>query len=109
MIQLLQEFDLSKCRDRETILLMVHQNLLEGHNLTCLFRSRLRDFTECAFSEFAYVVVLLDLGAATKSGLAIVEPFQGLTRGICFCRHLLEDLGADQRQADVAVMSVRMY
>lgn len=107
MIQLLEEFDLSKGGDREAIFLVMHEDLLEGNDLTGLLRPRLRNFAERAFSEFAYIIILLDLGAATKSGLAVVQPFQGLTRGVCFCRHSLSECEAGQRQASVVTIVVR--
>ena len=108
MVQLLEELDLSKGSDRETVFLVMHEDLFERHHLTGSLRPRLGDFAECALSKFADVFVLLDLGAATKSRLAIVEPFQGLTRGRCFCRHVRGRCLAGQRQADVVTIAVRI-
>jgi hypothetical protein len=50
VIELLEQLDFTECRNRETILLIVHQDLLQCHHLACFLRSRLRYLPKCAFS-----------------------------------------------------------
>jgi hypothetical protein len=67
VIELFEEFDFAEGGDGEAILLVVHQNLLEGHHLACLLRFGLGDLTKGSFSQLADVFVFLDSRTAAEA------------------------------------------
>lgn len=71
MIESLEEFDFAQGGDGKAILLVVHQNLLQCHDLTRLFRSSLGHFTKRTLAQLAQPFILLYFRASMESWLAI--------------------------------------
>lgn len=78
MRQHLEELDFSQRRDREPVLFVVHQNLLERKDMAGRSLTRLVDFTKSAFAQFLHHLVLANLAASLE--LALEGARRGSTR-----------------------------
>ena len=87
MVELLEQFDFSDGCDGEAVLLVVHKNLLQRHDLPGLLRPCLGNLAECTFAQLGHVIVVLNAGAAVKSLSAIVEAFERLRMPALIGRH----------------------
>jgi hypothetical protein len=64
--QHLQQFDFAKCGDREAVLLVVHQDLLERIDLAGTDMTSHVNLSECALSELLCQSVFADLCASAE-------------------------------------------
>jgi hypothetical protein len=80
--QHLQQLDLSQRSDWKTILLIVHQNLLQGEDTACASLARFVDFTKCSLAELLQHLVFADLGTSLEPALQTI-----LGRSCRRCRH----------------------
>jgi hypothetical protein len=64
-----QQLYFAECRDRESILLIVHQDLLQREDLACHSMARLVYFTKGALAKLLHHVVLADFAASLETAL----------------------------------------
>lgn len=66
VVQQLQDSDLAKGRDRESLTLILHQHLLKGHQLARILTSGLEYLPECALTDLCLLHVPARVAAEWK-------------------------------------------